>query len=1126
MIDVGMVLGPYRLLRPIGRGGMGQVFAAVHERMGQEVALKLLTPESAEDSQLVARFIQEARALAQLEHPGIVRVFQCDRLDDGRVYVAMERLDGISLRDFLRQHGRRPPFPAAMAIARQLAIAMVEVHRKGIVHRDLKPENVFLCPDESVEQGYRAKILDFGIAKVPPKADGAVVDTQVQTNAPVFLGTATYMSPEQCRSPGEVDGRADVYALGVLLFELCAGRPPFVAEEPIDLVTMHIRDEPPPLRDLAPGVPARLAVLVASMLSKDPADRPTMERCRDMLGHAWESDTDECPLPGLSPFSEAQTELFFGREVAIRDLLGLIEQACEGERRWVQIEGPSGAGKSSLIQAGLLPRLNGSASRGSPVWLVVSLRPSSDPLRSLASALAAAFDEADLMGGAARLEASLRKGHGALLEMAKTRTPPGCHLLLVIEQLEELFTIGLADCGLVDELLSAALLAPDSPLRLLTTLRSDFFHGLEHAEKLTTMLNQTARYHLGPMHEGALAQVIQGMARRSGLRLAEGLPERMVRDARSAGGSLPLLGHALRGLWSLRSGTVLSHERYDDLGGVSGALARHADRLIDSLGRDGRERAKWLLLDLVQVGRGVPATRRPRARPEALAAAGGDAMAAEVFLRLSGGRTSDASEEAEGLRLIVVSGGPEPERQQIDLIHETLLREVPTIASWIERERVLLERRADLEALARTWEEAGSPAKGLPSGTLLAYYGAATGPKHMVGERAARFLGAAARLARQRKRIFALVSAILIVAVLSVGVSAAIARRERARAEENLLRIVSATDEIVDDADWKLGRILYTFDVRHGVIAKSDERMISLPPSDQEIPEVRKAIIHARHRLSDLAWINGTLAEADTLLADAHERIERGLLSSPSDANLSMLLALNASKRGKVAMASGRWQDAETLFARALEQLERTPETGDVEDVRRTTATSFAEQADLVIAQGRASAAGPFYDKAIALLGQNHGDYDRGELALALCGRGEAARRAGDLAAAGEHLTRARQLQEPALKKDPGNAYARWILARVLVELAALRALEGSSEAAAEHHHAAQELARALHGGEPTNKRYALVLAWSLAGEEALARSQGASTHAELLRAERCELARPFTARDPQDVRFEPLTCP
>jgi tetratricopeptide (TPR) repeat protein len=288
---------------------------------------------------------------------------------------------------------------------------------------------------------------------------------------------------------------------------------------------------------------------------------------------------------------------------------------------------------------------------------------------------------------------------------------------------------------------------------------------------------------------------------------------------------------------------------------------------------------------------------------------------------------------------------------------------------------------------------------------------------------------------------------------------------------------------------------------------------------------VRAAIIRTKHRRSDLARTSGTLGEADAHLVDALQRIRQGLSRSPSDGALLKLLGLNFSKRGKVALARGQHEAARVSFVEALDLFARSQPDGDAVDARRTMATSYAEQAELALASGRADAAGPLYERAIALLEQNHSDYDRGELALALCGRGEAAGKAGEQAAAQGYLDLAFSLQMNVVGAASGNAYGRWILARIHVALASLAAAKGDAEDATGHHRAAEELGRALHQGEPSSKPYALVLCESLLGEEAVSRARGDIVRAEELRGERCALADTFARLDEEDVRFGHLVC-
>jgi tetratricopeptide (TPR) repeat protein len=1050
---------------------MGEVFAAVHEHLDREVALKLLLSPSAEDPQIVARFLQEGRALAQLGHPGVVGILGCDRLDDGTAYLAMELLSGVSLRGWLDEKLGRVALGEALSIARQIADVMVDVHAEGIVHRDLKPENVFLCPDGRLPFEHRVKLLDFGIAKVPPAAGLAQVDTQVQTAAPIFLGTAAYMAPEQCKSAAEVTDRADVYALGVLLFEMLAGRPPFVAKETVEVLSMHMREEPPPLQDIAQATPGALAAFVASMLAKDPVQRPSMMRCCDLLGKRWNLDDDDCPIPGLAPFTEAQAEMFFGRSEEVSEILALLERARTDGRRWVQIEGPSGAGKSSMVHAGLVPRLS-EGSPSEPRWLIALLRPSRGPLRELAEALATAYAKDGTRQAPEEIERALRAGADALGAFVAAHTPPGCCVLLVIEQMEELFTVGSAEVQATAALLSSALAAPDGALRLLTTLRSDFLHRVELAPRLKAMLDEAARYHLRTMNEDALLQVVRGMAKRAGLRLSEGLPERMVRDAASEGSRLPLLSHALRGLWTRSRGVTLTHERYEQLGGVGGALARQAEMFLDGLGDEGRERAKWILLDLVQVGRGVPDTRRPATRDEVIAAAGGDRLAGEVLLRLAGMLADPAGDATRGLRLVVLSSESDPGSQRVDLVHEILLHQVPVVAGWIDHERALLERRADLEGAAQTWEQAGYPEEGLPSGPYLARYrtqdgapGTARILQRMLSPRAARFLATAERLDARRRRQRRSLAGAALAATLVIAASAVYALRERQRAETNLQHIVLATEQIVSEADWALSRAPHTLETRRRMLHHIDENLASLPEMDRSKAEVQRAIIRTKHRLSDLARINESLAQAESFLMVAKGEIELGRRRRHHDADLTRLLALNHSKHGKIALARERWDEARADFARALDLLERLRSDGDDEDLRRTLATSYSEQADLELEVGHPEAAAPFYDRAVSLLEENDGPFDRSVLALALCSRAEAARKAGDRTKAGAMLARAREIQEPLVEASAGNGFFRWTLARIHVELGAFRSAESEFTAALDHHGTAQALARALlHG--------------------------------------------------------------
>ncbi|HRI48864.1 MAG TPA: serine/threonine-protein kinase [Pseudomonadota bacterium] len=260
-------LGPYRIIRQIGQGGMGVVYEAVHEGISRRVAIKLLRSEYAHNSQVAQRFFNEARAANLIEHPALVQISEFGQLPDGSTYLVMELLKGENLARRVRRVGALP-LSWVLRIGCQLAEALDAAHQKSIVHRDLKPENVMLVSDSAVAGGERVKLLDFGIAKLAEAGPN-------RTATSALMGTPKYMSPEQARGAGSVDEKTDVYALGVMLFELLTGRPPFEGESG-ELIAQHLYVPAPQLTSLLPTVPAGVAQLIGRLLEKDKLQRPTM----------------------------------------------------------------------------------------------------------------------------------------------------------------------------------------------------------------------------------------------------------------------------------------------------------------------------------------------------------------------------------------------------------------------------------------------------------------------------------------------------------------------------------------------------------------------------------------------------------------------------------------------------------------------------------------------------------------------------------------------------------------------------------------------------------------------------------------------------------------------------------
>jgi eukaryotic-like serine/threonine-protein kinase len=266
---IGTTVGNYRVTKLLGEGGMGVVYEAEHPALGRRAAVKILHPELAQNTEMVNRFFNEARAANSIRHPGIVEVFDFGTLPTGASYIVMEFLEGESVASRIRRGGPMAP-EAARRLAAEAAGALAAAHALEIVHRDLKPDNLFLVPDYQTPGAEIVKVLDFGIAKL---GVGSNQLASVKTRTGAVMGTPTYMSPEQCRGTREVDHRTDIYALGVILYELVCGRPPFETEGFGEMVHLHISAPPPPPRAYNPTIGPDLEEIILRALAKNPADR-------------------------------------------------------------------------------------------------------------------------------------------------------------------------------------------------------------------------------------------------------------------------------------------------------------------------------------------------------------------------------------------------------------------------------------------------------------------------------------------------------------------------------------------------------------------------------------------------------------------------------------------------------------------------------------------------------------------------------------------------------------------------------------------------------------------------------------------------------------------------------------
>src|SRR6266496_3066515 len=303
---IGQSIGHYRIESLLGVGGMGEVYLARDERLGRKVALKLLPEHLTADETQLSRFKAEARSASALNHPNILTVYEIGA-EGNRHFIATEFIGGITLRASLTRG--RMNLHDALEIAVQVASALAAAHETGVVHRDMKPENIMLRPD-----GY-VKVLDFGIAKLTeqrpvPDLDEVGTTAVLQTRPGLVLGTARYMSPEQTRGQ-TVDARSDIWSLGVVIYEMVAGIPPFHGKIPSDCIASILTTQPPPLSGVLPEVPLNLESILQKALRKNSDER--YQTIKEMLADL-RNLKGELEAEGSSPQTKARAESIVDRK--------------------------------------------------------------------------------------------------------------------------------------------------------------------------------------------------------------------------------------------------------------------------------------------------------------------------------------------------------------------------------------------------------------------------------------------------------------------------------------------------------------------------------------------------------------------------------------------------------------------------------------------------------------------------------------------------------------------------------------------------------------------------------------------------------------------------------------------
>ncbi len=713
----------YIIKRKIGTGGMSYVYLARDLRLGRNVALKFIHRKYFHSPEAIDRFLDEARSTAQLNHPNIVAVYEANKWE-GIPYVALEYIRGKTLREKLNESKENKnkdgklPLGEALRIALSISKAIQRAHKAGLVHCDLKPENILITRDGIV------KVLDFGLAKKltffsEEKLDledsfeldlENIEELMERTDWPRvsrIKGTPAYMAPEQWRQGSPLTPATDVWALGVILYEMLAGKRPFTGSTVLELHEKIQRDPPPPLSG---GVPSEVSELIDKCLRKSPARRISTTELPEYLEQllfsyrsGYQIDENYEPFIGLQPFDRTRAHLFFGRN---KDLDSFFERLRE--QPVVPIIGPSGAGKTSFVMAGVIPRL---LEQGR--WIIIQLNSYRDPFSALAKQLLSTLRDNEISEGFLRIQGA-KGGKEAPLGLVSTelklaqslREKPRLlsiilyrlaeekhkNIALILDQLENLLISTDAETRkLFTSALAAVAEDPLDPLRVIFTLRDDFIGRFADNRDAQDMLERV--FILRTPDAEALKEILVKPI--SHLRYkysSEKFIHRIIQEIEGEPAGLPLLQIAGQILWENRDkeSKTLLEEVYDRIGGVGGALTKHADGVLEKIPPSQRNIAKQIFLRLIE----PEGIRRPLPKRELMH---GLPPEAENVLKI-----------LISQRLLSIQGSEREAGEPIvELIHDSLIQRWTTLNRWLNESKNNLKFLRELEQVAEMWHKRG-----------------------------------------------------------------------------------------------------------------------------------------------------------------------------------------------------------------------------------------------------------------------------------------------------------------------------------------------------------------------------------------------------------------------------------
>ena len=688
----GKTIKSYDFGDPLGRGGFAEVYRARQHAVLRDVAIKIYLPKYANSPEFIRRFESEAQVVARLEHPHIVPLYDYWREPD-RAYIVMRYMRGGSLRDLMEQDGIMGT-DVTSKVLEQVGSALTFAHRNGVVHRDIKADNILLDEDGN------AYLSDFGIAR---ELGGEALDSDGS-----LVGTPAYLAPEQIRGD-DAGPQSDVYAFGIMLYEMLSGSRPFAGETLATLVYKHLNEPLPMIDHDALNLPPAFNAIIQRATAKDPEERypdamalvreyqqtlrqgaATMELELEELDFAeFELLETKNPYKGLRAFQQADAADFFGRSAMIERVLTRLQEPTV-DNNFLAVIGPSGSGKSSLVKAGVLPALRGGGIPGSERWYYAEMVPGEVPIEELAVALLS-VSSSPLPG----LEDTLRdQADGLSIGVREALPTKENKLLLMVDQFEELFTQveNEADRQHFLDLILSAVNAEDSPVIIIATLRADFYDRPLLYQGFGELIRARTELVL-PLNDEELAETISGPAYRVGAVLEEGLVETIIDDVREQPGALPLLQYALTELFERREGALLTTAAYQDIGGTLGALAKRAEEVFRRFNEAGQNMARQTFLRLVTLGEGQEDTRRRILQSELLTLGDRDVVE-EVIDRF--GR----------YRLLTFDRDETTRSATVEVAHEALIRRWERLREWLTESRQDVRLERELLHAATDWDNA------------------------------------------------------------------------------------------------------------------------------------------------------------------------------------------------------------------------------------------------------------------------------------------------------------------------------------------------------------------------------------------------------------------------------------